>query len=328
VPTKKLLLLALSLLAVGAARAQTAAATDSELKQRSALHRDHADRELVLGAARAGRRIVAVGDHGVVLLSDDDGRSFRQAKSVPTRATLTGVAFADAQHGWAVGHWGSIVHTADGGETWTLQRTDTATDRPLFSVHFSDSQHGLAVGLWSLALATSDGGAHWNPLALPPPPAGGKADRNLFAVFPGAGSTIYVAAERGTVLRTADFGASWNYLETGYKGSFWTGTALADGTLLVAGLRGTIYRSEDGGKSWSQSASGSGSSITALAATPTSVVAVGADGTVLHSADQGRTFTANQLDERPTLTAVITAADGKALVFSDRGPLPKATVSP
>jgi len=45
----------------------------------------------VLGVAKAGKRIVSVGDHGAVLLSDDDGAHFRQAESVPIGSMLTAV---------------------------------------------------------------------------------------------------------------------------------------------------------------------------------------------------------------------------------------------
>ena len=83
----------------------------------------YAAQATVLGATWANGRLVAVGDHGIVLLSDDRGRSFRQAPSVPLSSPLTGVSFVDAKHGWAVGHWGAILVSSDGGEmrryAWT-----------------------------------------------------------------------------------------------------------------------------------------------------------------------------------------------------------------
>ena len=122
---------------------------------------------MMLSATRAGSRIVAVGDHGIVLLSDHDGVNFRQAKSVPVRSVLTGVSFVDDRAGWAVGHWGVVLKTGDGGETWEVQRSDTAVDRPLFSVYFRDKDHGWAVGLWSLVITTSDGGCELDSRAAP-----------------------------------------------------------------------------------------------------------------------------------------------------------------
>jgi photosystem II stability/assembly factor-like uncharacterized protein len=241
--------IALGLLAAAGMAHAEGAATPA-LKQQPAVPTTYASEATILGAAHASARIVGVGDYGVVLLSDDHGKTFRQARTVPVSSTLTSVSFADAKNGWAVGHWGVILHTADGGETWAVQRSDMNEDRPLFGVHFFDDKDGVAVGLWSLVLATHDGGAHWEPVTLPAPPGGGRADRNLLAVFADAHGTLFVAAERGMVLRSRDRGRTWDYLDTGYKGSFWTGTALRDGTLLVGGLRGSMYRSVDGGAHW------------------------------------------------------------------------------
>lgn len=273
----------------------------------------------VLGAARAGKRIVSVGDYGTVLLSDDEGKTFRQAASVPVSSTLTAVYFVDASKGWAVGHWGVILNTVDGGEHWQIQRTDTQEDRPLFSLHFFDEREGIAVGLWSLLLATRDGGKTWNPVSLPAPPEGGKADRNLFKAFASAKGSLFVAAERGAILRSDDRGQNWRYLSTGYKGSFWCGVALKSDTLLVAGLRGTVYRSTDDGRSWQAAGSGTRSSLTDLVEADGKVFGVGLDGVQIESGDDGATYTWTQRDDRLTLTAVLAGGPAAPLRFSRRG---------
>ncbi len=289
------------------------------LEEKPALRVPWASTEMMLGATNAGGRLVAVGDHGVVLLSDDGGTSYRQARSVPTRATLTAVSFADARNGWAVGQWGVIVRTRDGGETWELQRSDTSVDQPLFTVHFSDSEHGVAAGLWSLLLVTADGGQHWKTLKLSAPPEGGPADRNLFSIFGSRSGALFIAAEKGTVLRSTDAGASWQYVNTGYKGSLWTGCALRDGTLLVAGLRGTVYRSTDDGQSWQPVASGTRSSITDMVEHRGQVMAVGLDGVQLRSGDGGRSFSVTVRENRTDLTALGAIPGGDVRVFSVAG---------
>lgn len=272
----------------------------------------------MLGATTAGPRIVAVGDYGTVLLSDDAGQSFRQAAKVPVNSTLTAVSFADDKHGWAVGHWGAILHTADGGDSWEIQRLDTQEDRPLFSVHFFNAREGVAVGLWSLVLLTADGGKTWTPTELPAPPEGGKGDRNLFKAFVSAKGSLFVAAERGAVLRSDDRGQHWRYLNTGYKGSFWTGLGLHDGTLLVAGLRGTVYRSTDDGEHWQPVNSGVKSSLTELVEIGDKLVGVGLDGVQVESADRGATFGWKQRDDRLSLTAAASAQD-RLVLFSKHG---------
>ncbi|HET6802643.1 MAG TPA: glycosyl hydrolase, partial [Casimicrobiaceae bacterium] len=76
----------------------------------------------LIGVARAGPRLVAVGDYGVVVLSDDAGTTWRQARAVATRDLLTAVTFVDANRGFAVGHGGTILRTDDGGESWLRVR--------------------------------------------------------------------------------------------------------------------------------------------------------------------------------------------------------------
>jgi photosystem II stability/assembly factor-like uncharacterized protein len=84
--------------------------------QQSAL----ASRSLLTGVARAGPRLVAVGQRGHILVSDDAGATWKQA-SVPVSSDLTAVFFVNDLKCWAVGHDGVILHTTDGGLTWTTQ---------------------------------------------------------------------------------------------------------------------------------------------------------------------------------------------------------------
>ena len=310
--------LAASLFAAGAS------AAPAEPRIEAAARVAHAAQTKFLAAARAGERLVAVGDHGAVLLSDDSGKSWRQAKAVPVDVQLNAVSFADARRGWAAGHWGVVLHTEDGGETWAVQRQAPQEDRPLFGVHFFDSQHGIAVGLWSLVLMTGDGGKTWKPVTLPLPEGAKKADLNLYGLFATPKGEVYATSERGTLVRSTDRGQTWSYVATGYKGSFWTGTGLADGSVVVAGLRGTVYRSADGVAGWTKVDSGASTSIVGIAtgAQGGSVVAASVDGAVLRSADAGLTF--KREAPKPgaeALTALLLAKDGREVVFSRQGPL-------
>ncbi|MGU3781721.1 WD40/YVTN/BNR-like repeat-containing protein [Burkholderia metallica] len=276
---------------------------------------------MLTDATRAGSRVVAVGDHGIVVLSDDDGKTWRQARRVPVAATLSAVAFADARHGWAVGQWGTIVATDDGGETWSTQRIDTSVDQPLFSVLFTSPQDGLAVGLWSLMLQTHDGGKTWVKVTLPKPPGGGKADRNLYHAFADHTGALYISAEQGTVLKSTDGGANWNYLQTGGKGSLWTGVAMPDGRVVVGGLLGSLYQSSDGGASWTAVDSRTRSSITDLVATGDGLIGVGLDGLMLKQRAGAATVEVAQRPDRATLTAALPAKSGTPILFSQDGVL-------
>lgn len=304
--------------ASASAGAQAAQAPTLVAAQRVA----HATQATMLAATRAGSRIVAVGDHGVVLLSDDEGRTFRQAQAVPADAALTSVSFADDKLGWAAGHWGLILHTTDGGEHWAVQRSDVTTDRPLFAIQFLDARRGVAVGLWSLVLRTDDGGASWQTVQPSAPEGAKRADLNLLGLFTDAQGRFFATAERGMLARSDDEGRTWSYLSSGYPGSFWTGLALKDGTLLAAGLRGSLYRSSDDGRSWVRIDTQSKSSITALAQTGGEVFGVGLDGLVLRSADAGASFRSEVRADRVSLTALAVASDGQPILFSRQGVLP------
>jgi photosystem II stability/assembly factor-like uncharacterized protein len=282
----------------------------------------HATQAMMLAAVRAGARIVAVGDRGVVLLSDDGGRTHRQARSVPLDVTLTSVSFVDERLGWAVGHWGAVLRTEDGGETWSRQRVDTQHDRPLFAVRFFDANNGVAVGLWSLVLVTTDGGRSWQTVEMPRPDGARKADLNLFGLFADGRGRLFAAGEKGVVLRSDDRGRHWTYLHTGYGGSFWTGLVASDGALLAAGLRGSLYRSTDEGRSWTRVETRSKSSITALARVGDDIVGVGLDGLVLRSSDGGASFKSDVRSDHVSLTALAANASGQPVLYSRQGAVP------
>src|SRR4026207_2359612 len=64
------------------------------------------DRIILLDIDKSGERLVAVGERGFVLYSDDDGKTWT-ARPTPVTRTLTGVAFKDPQTGVAGGHGGA-----------------------------------------------------------------------------------------------------------------------------------------------------------------------------------------------------------------------------
>lgn len=67
------------------------------------------------------RRGFIVGDRGLILASEDGGKSWREVKA-PTEENLTAVFFR-GERGWAAGWSGVVLHSADGGRSWQLQKT-------------------------------------------------------------------------------------------------------------------------------------------------------------------------------------------------------------
>lgn len=273
---------------------------------------------LMLGATRAGDRLVAVGERGHILLSDDLGANWRQVP-VPVNAALTGVSFIDAKQGWAVGHDAVILHTADGGESWTLQQADPALEQPLLDVLFTDAQHGIAVGAYGLYLETADGGKSWTPRKV------SEDDFHFNAILAPTPETRLLVGEAGTLFFSGDAGASWNRLESPYDGSFFDALALGPQSFLIYGLQGNIFRTDDAGASWVKVESGTTAGLMggALLADG-SIMLVGAQGAVLTSRDGGRSFTTTKRADRVALADIVQAADGRIVLLGEAGPLPAA----
>lgn len=238
-------------------------------------------RAVFMGLARAADRLIAVGERGLIVLSDDNGQSWRQVP-VPVSVSLGAVYFVDAQRGWVVGHAGTVLATLDGGEHWAVQlsglqaaqielqaaQAEKATaadaeaadmrlqnaqrliadgpDKPFLSVRFSDARHGLVVGAYGMALATQDGGASWHSLM-------GRIENpslvHLYAIAE-KNNLCFLAGEQGFLARSVDDGQSFKQLESPYEGSFFTAEVRDDGALLVAGLKGHAYLSTDDGDSF------------------------------------------------------------------------------
>jgi photosystem II stability/assembly factor-like uncharacterized protein len=284
---RQLLTLSFALGALAIAGASCAATGDKSAATLSGLRGAprliHPEKAAIFASALAGKRIVAVGDYGAVILSDD-GRTFRQAAAVPTRAPLTSVYFIDDKQGWATGHDGTVLATGDGGESWQVLREERGKERVLLSAWFENASHGLVVGQFGLALDTWDGGKTWQERRLLEGEAG---EIHLLQIVPASGGLLFVAAESGGILRSEDNGATWKLIQTDNKGSFWTGLALRDGSVLMAGLRGHIYRSEDQGVTWKEIASGTQQSLTSIIQhADGSVRIVGVSGVSLTSGDK------------------------------------------
>jgi photosystem II stability/assembly factor-like uncharacterized protein len=276
-----------------------------------------AEETLLLDVARADGRLVAVGEWGHVLLSDDDGKSWRQAGSVPTRVTLTDVTFADGQRGWAVGHDAVVLHTRDGGESWELQYQAPEEEVPLLSVWFENAERGLAAGGFAMLLETTDGGETWQRRPLG---ANSEDDYHLNAIFPGPGESLFIAAEAGSIYRSLDGGASWERLHPPYRGSFWGGLSLDGEAFMVFGMRGHLFRSDDLGESWRELATGTDQSLqSATIRADGRIVVVGLGGVVLTSSDGGRSFSAAIEPDRRGIAAAAEGADGRLLLFGETG---------
>lgn len=291
-----------------------------------------ASTSLLLDLARAGNRLVAIGERGHVLLSDDDGATWRQAKSVPTRAMLTAVFFADAEYGWAVGHDETILNTTDGGETWTRSHFAPESQQPLLDLWFANRISGIAVGAYGAYLTTNDGGRHWASAKFTPPPkpraskdatASGDEepppDYHLNRIV-GVGNRLYIAAEGGQLYRSDDRGANWRVLPSPYEGSFFGLVPIRGDGLLAFGLRGHLFKSADAGETWTSLSTGTTAMLTdGVAINDLRVVIGGLTGVLLVSGDAGETFRLTQQEDRRGFSALLPGKAGSVVVAGEGG---------
>jgi photosystem II stability/assembly factor-like uncharacterized protein len=302
---------------------------------------------LQTAVARAGDRLVSVGERGLILLSDDNGAHWRRANS-PVSVLLTNVFFVSPQQGWVIGHGGVVLATTDGGENWVKQidglqaaqielaaaqaadpgapgykhrlteaqrLVDDGADKPLLGIHFSDAQHGLVVGAYGLALATDDGGKSWRSMI-------GQIDnakyRHLYAVLVTDKATL-IAGEEGRVFRSTDGGKSFAAIGQPGRGTFFGLVADAQGDIVAFGLRGDAFRSKDYGDHWDKidlppSGLNGGTRIA-----DGRLVLVDDWGEVLVSSDGGKSFAPVGTPQAMKLVGVVQAADGALVAAGNRG---------
>jgi photosystem II stability/assembly factor-like uncharacterized protein len=317
-----------------------------------ALQSPLAAKTLLNGLAGAGKRVVAVGQRGHIVYSDDAGTTWTQAK-VPVSADLVAVHFPTARHGWAVGHDGVVLHSTDAGATWVRQLDGRAigslfqtyyaelagrgalgpaaeatalvdeaarvaaqgADVPLLDVWFADPRNGFVVGAFNLVLHTADGGETWTPWSHR---TENPNRLHLYAVR-GVGSDVYATGEQGLVLKLDAASGRFRALETPYKGTYF-GAVVGNDAVLVFGLRGNAFRSIDGGRNWRKVDTDVQDGLTGAAVVGEGkLVLVSQSGRVLVSQDGGVRFSPLKLDRATPASAVHPVGDRAVAIAGARG---------
>ena len=130
-------------------------------------------------------------------------------------------------------------------------------------------------------------------LVLTPEVVRKPTGEGLSTPFALADGTLIAMGSSGSILRSADRGATWTDVRRQSSESFSTPLALTDGTLITTGESGTILRSADGGATWQvvRAQSETGEPLnTPLALADGTLIVKGILGTILRSTDGGRTW--------------------------------------
>ncbi len=231
---------------------------------------------------------------------------------------LFSVSFPNENDGWACGRWGTILHTADGGQSWARQ--ESGTTMTLSSVFFADAKTGWIVGNGGTILHTADGGNTWEQQKSPVP----FFHMNVCFVSLREG---WIVSEMTHILHTVDGGQTWDvqFSDEDYK---LKAIAFADAKNgWAVGEYGFTYGTRDGGVTWEHQAGKwefndeTGEleteiflyDVTAIDAA--TAIAVGADGVVVKTVDGGSTWGKIQTGfGKVPFYGVVTQRDGTIVI--------------
>jgi photosystem II stability/assembly factor-like uncharacterized protein len=165
---------------------------------------------------------------------------------------------AKGDHVWAVGYWGTIEVSSDGGQSWT--RSPTPLDKTLYAVSFADEKSGWVVGATGTVLRSTDGGASWTEQTVSVSDESGShpLDTHLFGVAAVSPTEAWAVGDMGIVIHTRD-GEHWEQLALP-KGAFadeYTSERILNAVRfssptegLITGEFATALRTQDGGATW------------------------------------------------------------------------------
>jgi photosystem II stability/assembly factor-like uncharacterized protein len=265
--------------------------------------------------------MIAVGQNGIVLRSEDRGLRWKQIDEAPTNLNIYSVvAVPNRDVLIAVGDRGAVLRSDDKGAHWN-RIENGSTDALYAVVALENTDLLVSVGVNGAVVRSEDGGAHWKRAE------GTTAiGASLFAIAEVKNTNLVIAVGAGgVVLRSDDKGAHWSRVDgVPTRRTLRAIATIADTNVLVAvGDGGTILRSDDYGAHWKQ-AEGTTTDYFFIAVAEVKkadmLIAVGARGAILRSEDKGAHW--NRIERITTdlpLRGVHSVANGDLLVAIGQG---------
>lgn len=301
----------------------------SDVLETSAVKSPKAAESLLLDVKRlSGGRLVAAGERGHILYSDDHGKSWVQA-DVPVTVNIISEYFVSDTVGWAVGHDGVVLKTVDGGESWTRQfdgfkaNEQTLVQREQFVAsleekvemasedQLEDLEYQLEEAQFSLEDAQYD-------------VEGGSTKPFLDVWFKNENYGLVVGAY-GQMFRTTDGGETWDNIadELDNPDRFHLNAIeeIQPGSLVVVGEAGLIMRSQDSGKTWETLESPYDGSFFGAVSTRqlNGLLVYGLRGHVFRSSDLGDSWEEIDVNTEQTLNSGSAFKDGTIMLVGNNG---------
>lgn len=123
-----------------------------------------------------------------------------QKLTTNTNNEIFDISFVDENRGWAVGYYGTVLRTQDGGNTWTPQSFFNNSD--LYSVHFINKDTGFIAG-YAGFYRSINGGVTWNTI-----PLSGSSSTFMHVEFIDS-AVGFVTGNDNQIFRTTDRGNTW-----------------------------------------------------------------------------------------------------------------------
>lgn len=161
----------------------------------------------------------------------------------PSRPFLD-VQFIGQRHGWAIGSYGLLFETVDGGETWVprMERLENPDGLHLNTMLQTHRGELMIAGEAGLLFRSSDNGQSWQLLESP-------YDGSFYTLTELMPSqALLVMGLRGRGFRSDDRGESWIELDMATRATLTSALQLDSGELIAAGSSGNLSVSHDGGR--------------------------------------------------------------------------------
>ncbi|MBW0149167.1 photosystem I reaction center subunit IV [Marinobacter sp. CAU 1620] len=276
---------------------------------------------------RAGDRIVAIGERGHIIYSDDEGDSWTQAE-VPVSVTLTGVDFGSETHGWAVGHSGVVLHSDDAGETWNLQLTGTRAAE----LAIESQEEAIAAMEERVEAAPEDekSDLEWALDDLYFALENMQADLDIGPVNPfldvwfADKNSGFVIGAYGMLFHTDDGGETWQdwspKLQNPQNFHLNAISSIGGGAMVIVGEAGQIHVSVDEGQTWEQREGPYPGSLFGVIGTGrvNEILAFGLRGTLMFSTDLGKSWSMVSTGSTATLNDGF-AEDSRIVLVGNSG---------
>lgn len=208
------------------------------------------------------------------------------AQNGNTNNELRDVQFVNAQTGWAVGFFGTIRKTTNGGLNWITQNTP-ATQEGFVSCYFANDQTGWIGGgnqtlNYSYIYKTTNGGANWTNQY------NSSSSGLIMKMWFSGALNGWAAGAGGKILATTDGGQTWLQQNTGITTDLTTIFFVNATSGWAAGGAGVMLRTTNGGAVWSPFYSGTTQDLEGMHfISSLTGWAVGYNGVILKTTDGG-----------------------------------------